>query len=58
MRKGWPGTTAVLCFCVAAGLVVAVFVVYGLVVAAGVPVLLLVLAAGAVVTAGEFVAVG
>ena len=47
-----------LCFFVAAGLVVAVFVVSGFVVAAGVPVLLLVLAAGVVVTAGEFVAVG
>ena len=63
MRKGWPGTTAALCFCVAAGLVVAVFVVTvfvvsGFFVAAGVPVLLLVLAAEVVVTAGEFVAVG
>ena len=52
-----------LCLFVAAGLVVAVFVVTvfvvsGFVVAAGVPVLLRVLAAGVVVTAGEFVAVG
>ena len=47
-----------LFFCVSAGLVVAVFVVSGFVVAAGVPVLLLVLAAEVVVTAGEFVAVG
>ena len=47
-----------LCFFVAAGLVVAVFVISGFVVAAGVLVLLLVLAAEVVVTAGEFVAVG
>ena len=53
MRKGWPGTTAALCFCVAEGLVVSV-----LAFAAGGPVLLLVLAAGAVVTAGVFVTAG
>ena len=47
-----------LFFCVSAGLVVAVFVVSGFVVTAGVPVLLLVLAAGAVVTAGVLVTVG
>ena len=58
MRKGWPGTVVELCLFVAAGLVVAVFVVSGFVFAAGVPVLLLVLAAGAVVTAGVLVTVG
>ena len=53
MRKGWPGTTAALCFCVAKGLEGS-FLAF----ASGVvPVLLLVLA-GVVVTAGVFVAVG
>ena len=58
MRNGWPGTVLELCFFVSAGLVVTVFVVSGFVVTAGVPVLLLVLAAGAVVTAGVLVTVG
>ena len=54
MRKGWPGTTAALCFCVAAGLVVFV-----LAFASGVvPVLVLVLVVGVVVTAGELVTAG
>ena len=52
MRKGWPGTTAALCFCVAKGLEGS-FLAF----ASGVvPVLVLVV--GVVVTAGEFVTAG
>ena len=52
MRKGWPGTTAALCFCVANGLEGS-FLAF----ASGVvPVLVLVV--GVVVTAGEFVTAG
>ena len=54
MRKGWPGTTAALCFCVAKGLEGS-FLAF----ASGVvPVLVLVLVVGVVVTAGEFVTAG